>query len=395
MKKTAKKGCEAAVSLLRGIKNFLRRADLLLLLLCTAASLLGVVAIRSATNYLGGLHYVKVQLLAIGLGIVCYLVLTGLDLEILTGRAELLFIFNVLFISTLFLWGVQGQTGNRSWLAFSWMPFNLQPAELCKITFILITARMMRLFQRHISSLRSVLLLGAHLLLTVGLIIFASDDTGVALIYVFIFLLMAYTAGINRFWFLGGIAAVGAASPLLWKKFLREDQRLRVLALFDPSLDPDKTGVLWQTNLSLSAIRGGGITGQGFLQGRLTQAGANPQQHNDFIFATIGEEFGVVGCIVVLLLLLAIVIRCIRVGVRSGNYMNRLICTGIAAMMVFQIAVNVGTCLGLFPVVGLTLPFFSYGGSSIVASFCAAGLVSSVHSRPSPDGAAVYIRPNY
>ena len=378
---------------LRAAGNFIRKADMLLLVLCLAASLFGVVVISSTTAHFGTSHYVVVQLAAIAIGVVLYVLLTLFDVEILAEQSTILFLFDILFIGTLFLWGVEGNTGNRSWLEFSFLPFNIQPAEICKITFIIINAKLMRDHQRKISSVRTVVFLLLHLLVTVGVILLASDDMGVALIYVFIFILMCFAGGVSRYWFLAGIGIAAAAAPLLWFFILRPDQKDRVIALFDPSIDPAGEGVLWQTNLSLRSIRGGGITGQGLFHGTLTQAGVNPQQHNDFVFSAIAEELGVIGCIVVLLLLTAIIVRCIYVGVKSGSYMNRLICVGIAAMLLFQVAVNVGMCLGLLPVVGLTLPFFSYGGSSIVATFFAMGLVSGIRMKPSPDGSAVYLRP--
>lgn len=118
-----------------------------------------------------------------------------------------------------------------------------------------------------------------------------------------------------------------------------------------------------------------------------------PMQRNDFIFSAIGEELGMLGCLAVLLLLSAVIIRIIHVGIKSGNYMNRLICVGIAGMMASQILINVGVCLGLVPVIGLTLPFFSYGGSSLITTFLAMGIVSGINMRPAPDVHARYIRP--
>lgn len=379
--------------IIRAIGIFLRRADMLLLALCVAASLFGALMVSSATAHFAASRYVTVQLAAIAIGVALYVLLSLFDVEILAGQSRLLLLFNVLFLSTLFFWGVAGNTGNRSWLEFSWLPFNIQPAEFCKITFIIINAKIMRDRRNHISDRRSIAILLAHLLLTVGLILLASSDTGVALIYVFVFFLMCFAGGVSRYWFLGGLGALAVAGPVFWFFFLRQDQKNRVMALFDPSIDPAGDSVLWQTNLSLRAIRGGGVTGQGLYHGALTQAGVNPQQHNDFIFSAVVEELGVVGGIVLLLLLLAIVARCIYVGVKSENYLNRLICIGIAGMLLFQIAVNVGMCLGIMPVVGLTLPFISYGGSSIVATFFAVGLVSGIRMHPSADSAVRYIRP--
>ena len=146
---------------------------------------------------------------------------------------------------------------------------------------------------------------------------------------------------------------------------------------------------------SLLTLTGGGVTGQGLFSGTRTQAGALSQQHTDFIFSVIGEELGIVGCTFVLLLLAVIVARCIYVGVKSGSYMNRQVCIGMAGMLIWQIIINVGMCVGLTPVIGLTLPFISYGGSSILTMFAAMGIVSGIHMRPAPDASAHYIRPPY
>ena len=108
------------------------------------------------------------------------------------------------------------------------------------------------------------------------------------------------------------------------------------------------------------------------------------------IFSAIGEELGMLGCLAVLILLTAIIIRIIHVGIKSGNYMNRLICVGIAGMLTAQVFINIGVCIGLVPVIGLTLPFFSYGGSSLVTMFFAMGIVSGINMRPAPDSSARY-----
>ena len=156
---------------------------------------------------------------------------------------------------------------------------------------------------------------------------------------------------------------------------------------------PQAQGVRYQMNRSIRALQNGGITGQGLYQGSMVQSGSLPEQHNDMIFSSIGEELGLLGCLAVLILLTAIIIRIIHVGIKSGNNMNRLICVGIAGMLASQTIINVGVCLGIFPVVGLTLPFFSYGGSSIVTMFAAMGFVSGIWMRPAPDSNARYIRP--
>ena len=283
----------------------------------------------------------------------------------------------------LLVWGVEGTTGNRSWLQFPFLPFNIQPAELCKITFIIILAKTMSLHRNHVSSLRNVSQITFHMLFIVGLIVVISSDTGVALIFVFIFLAIAFVGGVSGWWFFGGIGAFAAAAPVMWKYFLKDYQRRRILVLFDPSIDPTGQKGLWQTGKSLEALR----------NGTLTQKDSLPAQHTDFLFSSIGEQLGMVGCLAVLLLLLLIVARCIYVGLKSPDEKNRLICIGIGAMLLFQTLINVGMCLGLFPVIGLALPFFSYGGSSILTSFIAVGIVSGIKMRPEPEVADRYIRP--
>ena len=186
--------------------------------------------------------------------------------------------------------------------------------------------------------------------------------------------------------------ALTAAAPTIWTH-LSDDRRNRILVLFDASIDPDAQNERYQVNRSIRALQNGGIRGQGLYNGTMVQSSSLPMQRNDFIFSAIGEELGMLGCLAVLLLLSAVIIRIIHVGIKSGNYMNRLICVGIAGMMASQILINVGVCLGLVPVIGLTLPFFSYGGSSLVTMFFAMGIVSGINMRPAPDVHARYIRP--
>lgn len=375
----------------KAIGSFVRRADMILLSLCIAASVFGIVAISSATAVKGSAQFVRTQLLALLLGIVLYVLFTLIDVDIIAERREILFVFSVLFILLLFPFG-DTRSGNRSWLAFSFLPFSIQPAELCKIPFIMILAKTMSIRQNKISHISTVMRLALITLVLFGLIVVASEDLGVALQYLFIFLIMAYVGGVNLLWFLAAFSALIVASPFLWR-FLSTDRRSRIWVLFDPRIDANATDQRYQMNRSLRALQNGGVTGQGLYQGTMVQSGSIPAQHTDLIFSSIGEELGMLGCVAVLLLLTAIIIRIIYVGIKSGNYMNRLICVGIAGMMTAQVFINIGVCIGLVPVIGLTLPFFSYGGSSLVTMFFAMGIVSGINMRPAPDSNARYIRP--
>ena len=164
------------------------------------------------------------------------------------------------------------------------------------------------------------------------------------------------------------------------------------MVLFDETIDPNGWGVRYQSLQNLKALRGGGLTGLGLFEGKYSES-TLPAKHTDAIFSATGEQLGMIGCLFILLIMLAIVGRMIYIGMKSPDYMNRLICMGIASMLLFQIMINVGVCLNVLPVIGLALPFISYGGSSIMTSFLAMGFVSGIKIRPAPDISTHYIRP--
>ena len=377
------------------ITEFYRRGDLLLLFLCVFTTVFGIVVIASATRYSGSTRYLVVQAAALVLGIILYVAVSMLDIEILAEHRELLMAFNVLFMSTLYIWGVEGNTGNRAWLDLPILPVNIQPAEICKITFVIALAKTMNNHRNKISSVKSVASIVMQTVVMMGLIVVISRDAGSAIVFLFIFLVVAYVGGVRSWWFLAALIVAVAVFPVLWDRFIQPHQKERILMFFDASIDPEGKGVRWDTNRSVAMLSGGGISGQGLFHGTMVQNHAIAAQHTDFIFSAIGEELGILGCLFTLLLLTAIVVRCVHVGLKTPNYMNRLICIGIAAMLVFQIISNVGMCIGVSPVIGLTLPFVSYGGSSIVTLFLAMGLVSGIHMRPDPESRSPYVQPRY
>ena len=377
----------------RELKSFFRKGDMILLILCLSISTFGCLMIASTNNYRDFTRYVIIQIVATGLGVAAYAFMSSIDLEFFSEHRLALGIFSLGLLLMLIPFGTDLGSGNRSWLDLPLIPVNIQPAEICKITYILITASVMNAHQNHISSMRSVFHMVFYLIMLVGTNMVLSRDAGVSLIFVFIFLGMAFSGGVKLFWFLAGGGAVVAAWPILWSKFMDTHQKNRILVLFDPSIDPQGLRVRYHSKLSLQSLTGGGMTGQSLFGGNRTQIGALPSQHTDFIFSAIGEELGYIGCALVLLMLFALVARCIWVGSRSNDYMRRMICFGAAAALMFQIIVNVGMCMGVLPVIGLTLPLISYGGSSVVTIYAMLGLVSGVHARPAPRSHERYIRP--
>ena len=378
---------------LQSIWNVFRRGDLILLLLCVVTSAFGCLSIASATNHQETLRYVIIQGAAIVLGIICYVGVSAIDLDFVSEHRTVLVLFNMFLLSLLIPFGEDFNSGNKSWLDLPLIPVSIQPAEICKITFILILASVMSAHQQRISSVKSVVTMAFHLILLVGVNILLSKDAGVSLIFVFIFIGMAFAGGVSMIWFLIGGGALVAGFPLIWNYIMNERQRKRFEVLWNPEIDPMGIDERYHSVRSLKSLTGGGLTGQGLFNGNRTQIGALPAQHTDYIFSAIGEEMGYIGCILVLVLLLAIIARVIYVGTRSQNYLRRMVCFGSAMALIFQVCSNVGMCIGVTPVIGLTLPFISYGGSSIVSLYAMLGLVSGVFARPAPRSHELYVRP--
>lgn len=381
--------------IIRKIGEAFRRGDLVLLLMCVALNIFGMLMIASTTNQMGATRYLVIQGVAATLGIMMYVLVSSIDTERFSENRYWLVVFNCVLLLMLIPFGTDNNTGNKSWLDFPFLPIDIQPAEICKITFILIMASVMASFQSRISSVRSVFTMAFHLALLAGLNLVLSDDLGVTMIFVFIFVGMAFCGGVNGIWFLAAGGGIVALFPVLWN-MLSSYQRLRFEVLFNPDLDPMGTGARYHTVRALRSLTGGGMTGQGLFQGHRTQTeGALFAQHTDYIFAAIGEELGFVGCALVVVALLAIIARCIWVGTRSPDYMRRLVCFGAASALIFQVTSNIGMCIGITPVIGLTLPFVSYGGSSLLSLYAMLGLVSGVYARPASTSQERYVQPPY
>ena len=379
--------------LMRRIWNAFRRSDLVLLLLCVVTSIYGCVVIASTTAHSGSSRYLIIQIGAIIIGIISYVAVSAVDLDFVSEHRGILVLFNIGLLLLLIPFGVDFKSGNRSWIQLPLLPFSIQPAELCKITFVLIMASVMASYQQRISSLKSILSMLFQVGLLVGLNMVLSKDAGVSLIFVFIFAGMAIMGGVSWWWILLGISLIVLGAPIIWENFMSANQQKRILVLFDPSIDPLGLKERYHSKRSLLSLTGGGLMGQGLFNGNRTQIGALPAQHTDYIFSAIGEELGFMGCFLVLALLIGIIIRVIVVGSRSQNYLRRMVCLGSAMALIFQICSNVGMCIGITPVIGLTLPFMSYGGSSIVSLYAMLGLVSGVHARPAPKKHELYVRP--
>ena len=375
------------------LKNFPKKCDWVLLLLCLITSGFGMICMLSATNadkFGGSVRYVLVQSAGILLGLILFAIVSSIDVEIMSEHRNILVAFNIFLLLMLIPFGTDNNSGNRSWIHTPII--DIQPAEICKITFIMVMASVMNSNKAKISNVTSVIQMVFHLGIVVGLNLAISSDMGVSLIFVFIFIGMAFAGGVSLLWFGLAISGIAVAFPILWQ-FLGQYQRNRILILFDDTIDPQGINERYHYTINLRSLTGGGLTGQGLFNGNRTQAGALFAQHTDYIFSSIGEELGFFGCVAIMLLEFAIIARCIYVGVRTPDYMRRLICYGAASALIFQVVINIGMCIGMMPVIGLTLPFISYGGSSIVTIFAMMGLVSGSYARPEALSHERYIQP--
>ena len=377
------------------LSDFSKKGDWVLLILCLITAGFGCIAVASATNaekFEGNARYIIIQLTAVGIGVFLYALVSSIDLEFMAEHQFSLVVFNILLLLLLIPFGTDNNTGNRSWLKFPLFPVMIQPAEICKITYIIIMASVMASHQNRISGPVSVFHMVFHLMLLVGLNMALSRDAGVSLIFVFIFIGMAFAGGVSLWWFALALGIIGASLPILWP-MLGDYQQERILVLINPDFDKMGIGARYHSKINLQSLTGGGLTGQGLFNGNRTQGGNLFAQHTDYIFSSIGEELGFFGCVFVMLLEFAIIARCIYVGMHCQDYMRRVVCYGAASALMFQVLINTGMCIGVMPVIGLTLPLISYGGSSVVTIFAMLGLVSGAHARPQSLSHERYVQP--
>ena len=375
------------------LKSFPKKCDWVLLLLCFVTSAFGCVVIASATSaekFDGNFRYIAIQVGATIIGIIAFALVSSIDVEVMSEYRYLLVAINTFLLLLLVPLGTDHGTGNRSWLKTP--VINIQPAEICKITYVIIMASVMSQHKNRISSIPSVMHMVLHLGLLFGLNMIVSRDMGVSLIFAFIFVGMAFSGGVSLIWFGLALGAIAIGFPIIFP-YLAPHQQNRILILFNDTIDPQGINERYHYRINLLSLTGGGLTGQGLFSGNRTQGGRLFAQHTDYVFSSIGEELGFFGCVLVMVLEFAIIARCIYVGIRCQDYMRRLICFGAASALIFQVLINVGMCIGVMPVIGLTLPLISYGGSSIVTIYAMMGLVSGAYARPESLSHERYIQP--
>ena len=338
--------------------------------LCTSY---GIVLIVSATRSTSmERRCLMIQAACLVIGLVALVVISRIDYEIYLPLAKFIVIFfTIALIATYFI--ATPIKGNRNWINLGFI--NLQTSEIAKIGFIISLSVHLYKIRDNVNNFKNYIFLCAHLFMYV-LPILLQSDAGSALVYLVMFAVMLFVGGVRPRVFAITGAFLVAMIPLIWEYVLRDYQKNRLLVTFNPELAPTKEG--YQPILSKIALGSGRLRGNGLFSGIQTQYQLLPEKHTDFIFSVAGEELGFIGCLAVIVMLGLLLWRVIRAGAKAKDTLGLLMCTGVAAMLAAQILENIGMCIGVMPVIGITLPFFSYGGSSLLTVWFALGLVCSV-----------------
>ena len=358
------------------IADYIRECDKIMFILCIFATSFGCISVLSATRHTGELSDFLTQVIAMLLGLTAAVVISLFDFSTFIKYWPLAAAVGLIpVILTFFIGYAPPGTDDKAWLYVFGISF--QPSELLKVMFLITFSAHLTAVKERINELKNLLLLCAHGFTPAVLIHFQGDD-GTALVFIIMALGMMYAAGVRLRYFLLALSGLLVASPFIYFFVMNDDQRTRIWSIFN--IEADIKGAGYQQYRGRVALANGGWFGQGYLKGSLTQSAGVPEGHNDFIFTLIGEEWGFVGCMVVILVLGAICLRCLQVARMCRKDTGKYICIGVFAMLLTHIIINIGMCTSILPVIGITLPFFSAGGASLGCLYLSVGLVLSVYN---------------
>ncbi len=352
----------------------LRHIDFTILICTLILSSISVVVLFSIKDeYIAPMYIVQAG--ATLLGVVCMLFLSQLDYQDICDKLTVpLFVFSILFLLATLVFGSEGEYGSKSWINIPGLPFSIQPSEFVKLFLTITFAKHLSTEKKNINHPLTLLKLAAHACPIIALVLL-QGDLGTALVYMVMIIAMLFAAGLSLWYFLGiGIMAV-ILTPYIWP-LLREHQQMRILCGFNPELDPEYYG--FQALTAKTAISAGGVFGKGLFGGYRYKS--VPMANSDSIFAIIGEKFGFVGCMVVFVTFIVLIVRIIWIAKSARKSYSGYICIGIAAVLIAQFIENVGMNLAMLPLVGITLPFLSYGGSSVLSLYLMMGIVQSIYT---------------
>ena len=350
----------------------IKKTDIFLVIICALISFISIFLLYSITDsFPVNRKIVIVHVVVSIIGIVLSLIISSIDYHIIANLWKIYIPASLFLVMLTFFFGyTRLGADDKAWIM---LPFgrSFQPSEFMKITFILSLALHISSVHDEINKFKNIILLLIHGAIPI-IIIHLQGDDGTALIFVIIFISMIFCTGISWKFIMGGLGAAITLSPIIWR-ILNQDQKNRIFTTFHPELDPNGYG--YQQFNGLISIGNGGLTGKGLLSDRFTYV---PEVHNDFIFSFIGQAFGYIGTVIILILLAIISTRILFNSLKASDYLGKFICVGVFGMITSQIILNIGMNLSILPVVGITLPLLSSGGSSILTIYIGIGLVLSV-----------------
>lgn len=365
----------------KNIWSLIKGTDFLTMFTALAASIYGLTLVYSASY--SSLSDGKVissdvrsMLVSVIGGFIISVILSNIDYDVISKLWPIVAAGCVGLMIFTFFFGVAppSRPDSKCWIDLK--IFYFQPSELMKVGFIISFSYHLDLVRDKINKIKTIIPLVIHGAIPVGLVIL-TGDAGSALIFLIMFIGMLFFARVNIGYFVAGFCAIFVGFTVAWKTgIINGIQRQRIVALFYPEQYAD--AMYQQTNGKI-AIGSGGLFGQGFLQGNMTQSGAVPVNESDMVLTVAGEEFGFVGAVGALLILFFLVLRVMKIGIKARDNVGYLMCCGIAVMLFAQILVNVGMELSLLPCIGITLPLFSAGGSSSLCIYLALGIEYSVY----------------
>lgn len=373
-------------------KKYFQNIDYWLLGAVTILSIIGIVAISSATRVNLGESYSFVikQSVFFLFGLLLMIIATNVDYQEITKFHMIIYIANLVMLILVLLFGTN-VNGAVRWISIGGENgVSIQPSEFAKLIMIYCTATILKECKQKINQIPFLIGIVTYVAIPI-ILIQMQPALSASLVLVAILLIQLFVAGIS-YVIIRNVALVvlptvafvlwdvSRETPILLDQILRTHQFNRILSYIDPSRDPS---LYYQTEKSISAIGSGEVFGQGLFNGTLNQLSYLPEPHNDFIFSVIGEEFGFIGCIIVIGLLLFIVFRCIVVATTTRDMVSQLIASGIGGMFAFQTFINIGVTVGVVPNTGMSLPFVGYGGSALWTNMVAIGLILNIRRKGS------------
>ena len=361
-------------------KDYFKRTDIILWIISFVMSVFSLALLLSVSRT-SNFNYFKTQFIAIVLGYVGAWLITKSDYRFLANKWYWVAGVCIFLILCTLIFG-KSVTGNSGVDARAWLVLpggiTFQPSELAKIGFIVTFSKHLDYLKTHdkLKSFTNVLLLAAHALVPMLLTHLQGDD-GAAAIFFFMFLFMSFAAGVQIRYFGIVFAVLILSVPILWNHVFAEYQKQRILCQFNPESDP--LGMGFQQIQGKLSIGSGGLWGYGLFSGPRVGYNAVPIQESDFIFSVAGEELGFIGCIAIIIILFALLFRTIQIATYSCDKIGTYMCFGFLGLIASQTIFNLGMCLSVLPVMGVTLPFFSAGGSSSACFYLGIGIIQSVY----------------